>query len=34
LDHFAGAGKVMVRMISRFVTRRYGALDGLFEAPH
>jgi hypothetical protein len=31
--HFAGANKMVVRVISRLLARRYGALNGLFEAP-
>jgi hypothetical protein len=32
-DRFAGAGKVMVRVVSELLTGRYGTLDGLLEAP-
>jgi hypothetical protein len=32
-DHFAGAGKMMVRIVTRLRTRSYGSLYGIFKTP-
>ena len=32
-NHFAGAGKMVLRGISRFFARTYGTIDGLLKTP-